>query len=236
MIEGGYYLKARCIQESAIMHAPPHVREIWDWLLMRAMFRDGRSLERGQVVASYQDMREGLSWRVGYRTERYSKWDCEKAMKWLTKETMIATTKTTNGLLITILNYSHYQDPKNYESHNESHNEATREPQPPSTIEKKEKKEKKERRKTISSLDEEWLSSLGANPAYIGIDITRELGKCQAWFDGKKAVTRQRFLNWLNRAERPIQARETMSPTDIALGRMKKERENEGKGFVENRD
>lgn len=143
MIEGGFYLKARKIQESAIMHAPPHVREIWDWLLLKAMWKDGDWLERGQVLTSYQEIRDGLSWRIGYRTERYSKWDCEKAMKWLTKEQMVTTAKTTRGLIITVLHYSLYQNPDNYESHNVSHKRATMKPQTPATIEKKEEESKK---------------------------------------------------------------------------------------------
>lgn len=144
-IQGGYYLKARCIQEASIMHAPPHVREIWDWLLMKAMWRDGDSLSKGQVLTSYDEIRKGLSWKVGYRIERYSKWDCEKAMKYLTKEKMVTTTKTTRGLIITICNYAYYQDPNNYESHNEDHTKTTREPQTPAMIEKKLKKEEKKR-------------------------------------------------------------------------------------------
>jgi len=53
--------------------------------------------------------------------------------------------------------------------------------------------------------DEEWLESLAKNPAYAGIDINVEVGKCAAWCSvhGKKA-SRRRFINWLNRAERPI--------------------------------
>lgn len=136
LIEGGFYLKARRIQEAEIMHAPPHVREIWDWLLMKAMFADGISLQRGQVLTTYEDIREGLFWYVGWRKERYSKWDCEKAMKVLTKATMITTKKTTRGLIVTILNYDYYQNPKNYESHNESHRKATRKPQTTDTIDK----------------------------------------------------------------------------------------------------
>ncbi len=121
MTSNGYYIKARKIQESWIAHAPPHVREIWDWLLLRANFEDrkigDKIIERGQLLTSYDDIREGLHWMVGWRKERYSKWDCEKAMKALTKATMIATQKTTRGLIVTILNYDHYQNPKSYESH-----------------------------------------------------------------------------------------------------------------------
>jgi len=35
-IKGGYYIKARCIQDSEISIMPPYIREIWDWLLKEA--------------------------------------------------------------------------------------------------------------------------------------------------------------------------------------------------------
>lgn len=140
MIKGGYYLKARKIQESAISLAPPHVREIWDWLLKECNHSprqsSGRLIERGQCVRSYRDILDGLKWKVGYRVCRYSKWDCERAMKWLTKHTMVTTTKTTRGLVITILKYDYYQNPKNYESHSKATTKATREPQGCDTINK----------------------------------------------------------------------------------------------------
>jgi hypothetical protein len=53
--------------------------------------------------------------------------------------------------------------------------------------------------------DEEFLVWLEANPAYAGIDVRRELGKAQAWAGVKgKAVSRSRFVNWLNKAERTV--------------------------------
>lgn len=55
--------------------------------------------------------------------------------------------------------------------------------------------------------DVEWLATLSANPTFVGIDIHRELGKLAAWCNvNSKQVTRRRFINWLNRAERPIAA------------------------------
>jgi hypothetical protein len=36
---------------------------------------------------------------------------------------MITAQKTTRGMVVTILNYDKYQDPKNYESHKESHSD-----------------------------------------------------------------------------------------------------------------
>jgi hypothetical protein len=147
-IRGGYYLKARCIQEAEIAKAPPHIREIWDWLLKEANHRDvniaDTVINRGQCIRSYRDIQDGLSWYVGWRKQTYSKWDCEKAMKWLTKHTMIATGKTTRGILITIVKYDYYQNPKNYENHTETGKRTTRKPQTRHTINKNEKNEKEE--------------------------------------------------------------------------------------------
>ena len=39
-IKGGYYIKARQIQDSEIAHSPPHFREIWDWLIKEANHKD----------------------------------------------------------------------------------------------------------------------------------------------------------------------------------------------------
>lgn len=53
--------------------------------------------------------------------------------------------------------------------------------------------------------DEQYLESLKGNPAYAGIDVGLEYGKMCAWCDAnRKVATRRRFVNWLNRADRPI--------------------------------
>lgn len=129
-IDGGYYIKARQIQESTIQRKPPYVREIWDWLLMKANHSDkkykGYEVKRGQLFRTYRDIREGLAWSVGYRKEMYSDNQMKKAMKTLREELMIDSTKELGGVLITILNYDLYQDPKNYERTNERTNERTK--------------------------------------------------------------------------------------------------------------
>lgn len=142
MIPGGYYLKARKAKTSWIARTSPCIREIWDWLISEANHEDNGVCKRGQLVRSYADIQEGLAWFVGYRKMTYSKWDCERALKALTKECMVATSKTTRGLLITICNYDTYQNPANYERHTEDHNDATRTPQTPDRVNKNDKNEK----------------------------------------------------------------------------------------------
>ena len=163
-IKGGYYIKARCIQNSEISTAPPYVREIWDWVLKECNHKESKSsgkiIHRGECVRTFKDIQEGLKWMVGYRTEKYKKWQCENSMKWLTRVGMIATTKTTRGMVIKVLNYDKYQDPKNYESNNESNNEATMKQQLTDTINKNDKNEKKEISKPKVLLDTNKLNEI----------------------------------------------------------------------------
>ena len=130
-INGGYYIKARKIQGSEISHAPPHIREIWDWLLREANHSNtkynGFNIKRGQLFRSYYDIRDGLHWMVGYRKMMYNENQTKKAMKYLREHLMITSSKELGGVLITILNYDYYQNPKNYERTNEVTDERTNE-------------------------------------------------------------------------------------------------------------
>jgi hypothetical protein len=131
-IRGGYYIKARCIQDSEIAHAPPHVREIWDWLIKEANHvetkTNGIVLKRGQTLRSYKDIQAGLSWKIGWRTKQYMKGDIETGIKWLKQRTMITTVKTTRGMIVTVCNYDTYQLPENYETDKETDKETDSEP------------------------------------------------------------------------------------------------------------
>jgi hypothetical protein len=54
--------------------------------------------------------------------------------------------------------------------------------------------------------DELWVKSLSSDPTYEGIDVLREYGKCSNWCAANhKKPTRRRFINWLNKVEKPMQ-------------------------------
>ena len=54
--------------------------------------------------------------------------------------------------------------------------------------------------------DEAWIAYLESLPHLQGIDIKREIGKCQLWTQTNtgKGPTRRRIINWLNKAERTV--------------------------------
>lgn len=139
-IKGGYYMKARCIQNSEIAIMPPYVREIWDWLLKEANHTDrkvnGIVIKRGQLIRTFKDIQRELHWMIGWRKMTYKKWQCEKAMKFLRERAMITTMKTTRGMFITICNYEYYQNPKNYESNKKADTITTDQKQTADTINK----------------------------------------------------------------------------------------------------
>ena len=193
-IEGGYYIKARKIQESEIAFAPPHVREIWDWLIKEANHKDNGKFKRGQTMRSYNDIRNGLKWHVGFRTERYSKNHCETAMRWLTKRGMIHTAKTTRGMIITIVNYDIYQNPMNYGKYNETYNKHTTNIQSVDTINNNDNNDKNDKKGLHLFSNSEYYDiakfkdKFYSNPNYQKYDYSYYYEAVKNWADSKGAM------------------------------------------------
>lgn len=58
---------------------------------------------------------------------------------------------------------------------------------------------------------EDWLSELENDETYQGLNIRTEYGKCRNWCVVRKlALSKRRFVNWLNRADRKL------LPSDVA--------------------
>jgi len=141
-IKGGYYIKARKIQESEVSRMPPCTREIWDYLLMKANHKDSAVCKRGQHLTSVNQIREALSWYAGWRKNSYKISDCENSMKRLRAAGMITTKKTARGMLVTIVNYDTYQDPSRYENRTTAEQTDARLPENCRMINKNEKNDK----------------------------------------------------------------------------------------------
>jgi len=121
----GFVLKARKIEDSEITHASPCTRELFDLYIRQASFRDhkvgDRTICRGQWLTSYARIQDALHWTSGCRPVTYTRGQIEAATKWLRSRAMVTTAKTTDGMLITICNYSVYQDPNRYGRHTGNH-------------------------------------------------------------------------------------------------------------------
>jgi len=149
-IAGGYILLARRLLDSSVMMGPPIMLKLWVWFLLKANHLPYKNIERGQVFTTIEEMREVCAYKVGYRSVKPSKDQIRSAYEALTKATMITTTKTTRGLIVTICKYEHYQNPSNYETHNEKVTKTLRSQSTPHTIYKNVKNDKnKEKEKKL---------------------------------------------------------------------------------------
>lgn len=198
-ILGGYVVKARKIKNSPVHKMPPYVREIWDYCLREANHSRGYYgpyiIERGQLFRAYKDIREDLSWYIGYRKVMYNENHTKKAMKALREARMITTSKELGGVLITILKYDFYQDPKNYESTKERTTEnTTKEPLKNHPIPDNNKKNKNEKNnKNIEDIPQNEFAEDDQEEFYLTKKKRKLIGKrletfLQFWeaFDYKK--------------------------------------------------
>lgn len=116
---GGFIFLSRKIFNSRVLQGPPLHFKLWVWMLLKANWTDNKrtGLKRGQFFASIDDMREAMSWKVGYRKHKPTKGEIRWAYETFTNNTMISRMNSTRGQIITILNYDKYQSPENYEQH-----------------------------------------------------------------------------------------------------------------------
>ncbi len=119
---------ARRALEGFFIDKPLLWLNLWLWMLCQANFKDRDKLKRGQFLTTIEDMRNAMSYKIGYRKIRPSRDQIRSTYEAFTKATMITRAKTTRGMIITICKYNFYQNPKNYETHNETHNENTAKP------------------------------------------------------------------------------------------------------------
>jgi hypothetical protein len=72
----------------------------------------------------------------------------------------------------------------------------------------------------VLSSDDDFIKMLKENPAYKGIDIDIELGKMDAWLSTPKGrgrtKTKQFIVNWLNKADRPVNTGESKTKRGTA--------------------
>jgi uncharacterized phage protein (TIGR02220 family) len=121
-IPGGYVLLARKSLSSPLMDMTPLTVKLWHWMLLKASHKDHGNLKRGRLFTTIEEMRNAMSWKSGYRREKPSKDQIRSSYGALTEATMVTTTKTTRGMIITICNYHIYQDPSAYGAHSGAHN------------------------------------------------------------------------------------------------------------------
>jgi hypothetical protein len=69
-----------------------------------------------------------------------------------------------------------------------------------------------------SQTDEQWIAGLKTSPAYKGIDVIAEHAKMVYWCnENHRQATRRRFVNWLNRCDKPTGHNPTPTPAQVPV-------------------
>jgi hypothetical protein len=164
VVNGGYILLARTVQESWIWEAPPSHLKIWLYIIMKCNHAPrkvgGRLIKRGQCILQYKELQDAAMYYVGYRKERMTGPAITKILRRFCEGNMMESMRLTRGILITVHNYEKYQDPGNYENcevNDEGRTKETRSYGQVNPINKNEKnseelqEEKKKKKKVASS-------------------------------------------------------------------------------------
>lgn len=133
---------ARKMLDSGIMEKPPLWSKLFLWMLIKANRKDGyKGLKIGQFRTTAREMQEEMTYYVGFRKkaptpkeirviyEGLSKGKAEGKAKGIEKAIHIEPMKGKRGMLITILNFEKYQNPKNYEGQSNQRPKKTHEGQ-----------------------------------------------------------------------------------------------------------
>jgi hypothetical protein len=116
-IKGGYVLYPRLFLELSA-DWPLLDRCIWTYLVCKANHKDG-VLKRGQLITTYTDIARAMRYRSGFVLKTPDKSTIGRVLQRLRLCNLIATYRTTRGLVITICGYDSYQSPASYERNEE---------------------------------------------------------------------------------------------------------------------
>jgi hypothetical protein len=176
-VPGGFILLSRKLLQGKIMEAPHLWLKLWVWMLLKAQYKQGKGLARGQFLTRILEMREAMTYRIGYRVVKPSVDQIRSAYDAFAKAAMIITTKTTRGIIITILNYNKYQSPENYENHNEAHDESSAKPGIPPHLYNKKKDKEIINPEIIISMRARYSDQKLIDSVFQAIGSTRKSGK-----------------------------------------------------------
>lgn len=151
-IPGGCILLARKMLDSDLMQQSPLIVKLWVWILLKAFWKDGDQIKRGQLLTTIREMQEAMSHYAGWRKIAPTKDEIRTAYEALTNATRITTQRTTRGMIISVVNYDSYQDLTAYASHTADHKETATKP----TATPHDREEGKKNKKYSSSFSEFW--------------------------------------------------------------------------------
>lgn len=111
VLTGATQWSRKTLESDIFFWKPDKWFKIWFFLVQTANHLDGKHLKRGECLTSFSEIIENTG---------ASRDQVDKMLRWAKQATMIATRKTTRGMVITLLKYDQYQTLDNYKSDTKS--------------------------------------------------------------------------------------------------------------------
>jgi len=121
----------KTVESDVFFSKPDKWFKVWFYIISHVNYADCKELKKGENFMTYSEI---------MLYTKATKDQIDKFMRWAKADDMIATRKTTRGMVITVLNYAKYQTMDNYKSDMESVKETTARRQQDDTIKEEIKK------------------------------------------------------------------------------------------------
>lgn len=207
----GYIKVWRKMIDNPAVWDDPEALKVWMWILLNVVWDSGRATFHGKTIDLMPGQRT-VGRKIIAAECKVHESKVKRILERFKSDQLINTETDHRCTLLTVVSWDRYQ--KNDQPLTQPTTNERPTNDQPVTTNKERKKERKDNgdttarsdkpKRATSMVDEELLLSLESNPAYRGINVRREYGKMLAWLDtprGKgKHPSKQRFVNWLNRA------------------------------------
>jgi hypothetical protein len=173
-IKGGATIWARQTIESDIFFwKPDKWFKIWFYIVSKANHKIIGKFNRGQCFLTYKDIQEAT---------HSTKSEVDHCFRWLKSATMLATHKSTRGMIITIIKYGLFQDLNNYyydKSDNKSEIKATEKRQDKQECKNDKNKENDFFQKSLLKVKNKKMRTYNENESYEEPVVNEETGQLE---------------------------------------------------------
>lgn len=136
-IKGGATIWARKTINSDIFYwKPDKWFKIWFYLVNRVNHKRNKQFERGSCFTTYREISD---------ITKATKNQIDQFMRWTKKNEMLTTQKTTQGMILNIINYDIYQDFNNYKNDTENETQTKHKRNTNDTINNNDKNDKNDK-------------------------------------------------------------------------------------------
>jgi len=105
----GYFFFHRKAWDGDFGNLSPMAKVLFLWILSEVNIKDTKFCKAGEMISSYREIRQALSWKVGFRTEYPTKSTVQCCLRALKKSTMVSTMKSTRKMIIFVPKWKDYQ-------------------------------------------------------------------------------------------------------------------------------